>query len=250
MIKAILIDDEENAIRVLHADLTKYCPGVEVIATASSGKEGLLLIKKHAPQLVFLDVDMPWMNGFEMLELVDKINFQLIFVTAYDQYAVKAFRMSAVDYLLKPFGSVELIEAVGKVEGILAKLPAENLPVNNLLNNINLPELHQKIALPYREGYEFFEPEIILFCEAEGAYTRLHFINSARVLLVSKSLGDIEELLPAVLFLRIHHSTIVNTNCITHFIKTDGGYVQLNNGKRLMVSKSRKDALLLKLGLK
>jgi two-component system LytT family response regulator len=249
MIKAVLIDDEELCINSLQADLLKYCPNVEVLATANSGKDGILAIRKHLPQLIFLDVGMPWMNGFEMLEVIGDINFQIIFITAFDQFAARAFRLSAVDYLLKPVDGNDLQKAVAKAEAMLVNAPVSP-HVNNLLSNIKLPEPQQKIALPYREGYEFIEPQRILYCEAEGAYTRIYFNGETRVLLISKSLGDIETLLPETHFQRIHHSTMVNTQYITHFIKTDGGYVQMNNGKRLMISKTRKDALMHKLGLK
>ena len=249
MIKTLIIDDEELCISTLQADLHKYCPNVEVVATASSGKDGMLAIRKHQPQLVFLDVSMPWMNGFEMLELIGDINFQIIFVTAYDQFAVKAFRLSAIDYLLKPVDGTDLQKAVAKAATMLTIAPGNEL-VDNLLLNIKLPETQQKIAVPYREGYELIEPQHILYCEAEGAYTRMHFKGENRLLVISKSLGDIEDMLPVIQFQRIHHSTLVNINYITHFIKTDGGYVQMNNGKRLMVSKTRKDALMNRLGLK
>ena len=249
MIKAVLIDDEELCINSLQADLFKYCPNVQVLATANSGKNGILALRKHQPQLVFLDVGMPWMNGFEMLELIGDINFQIIFITAFDQFAARAFRLSAIDYLLKPVDGNDLQKAVAKAGAMFANTPINPL-VNNLLSNVKLPEQQQKIALPYREGYEFIEPQHILYCEAEGAYTRFYFKGETRVLLISKSLGDIETLLPETQFQRIHHSTMVNINHITHFIKTDGGYVQMNNGKRLMVSKTRKDALMNRLGLK
>lgn len=249
MIKAIVIDDEELCVNSLLADLDAYCPNVQVIGTASSGKDGMFAIRKHQPDLVFLDVGMPWMNGFEMLELIGEINFQIIFITAYDHFAVKAFRLSAVDYLLKPVDGADLRQAVAKASALLSERPANAL-VNNLVANIKLPEPQQKIALPYREGYEFIEPQQILYCEAEGAYTKFHFKGETRVLLISKSLGDVESLLPETQFQRIHHSTMVNIGYITHFIKTDGGYVQMNNGKRLMVSKTRKDALMNRLGLK
>jgi two-component system, LytTR family, response regulator len=249
MIKTILVDDEALCINSLQSDLQKYCPDIEIVATANSGKEGILAIRKYQPQLIFLDIGMPWMNGFEMLELIEEINFQIIFVTAFDQFAARAFRISAVDYLLKPVDGNDLQTAVARAMANLAHTPNVTL-VNNLLSNIKLPEQQQKIALPYREGYEFIEPQHILYCEAEGAYTRFYFHADKRVLLISKSLGDIESMLPANQFQRIHHSTIVNITYITHFIKTDGGYVQMNSGKRLMISKTRKEALLNRLGLK
>lgn len=248
MIKTVVIDDEELCINTLLSDISAWCPDIEVVATASSGKAGLLAIQKNKPDLVFLDISMPWMNGFEMLELISDIQFRVIFVTAYDQYAIKALRLSAVDYLLKPIDGQELRNAVEKAKSLMNN-PMDSALVDNLLLNMKLPDAQQKIAVPYREGYELIEPQHILYCEAEGAYTRMFFKGENRVLLISKSLGDMEDILPVVQFQRIHHSTVVNLQYVTHFIKTDGGYVQMNNGKRLMVSKTRKDALLERLGL-
>jgi two-component system LytT family response regulator len=188
------------------------------------------------------------MNGFEMLDFLGEINFSIIFTTAYDQFAAKAFRISAVDYLLKPVDHRDLQQAVTRLEQKMQQgIALAN--VENLVHNLKRPAQEQRIALPYREGYEFAEMNDILFCEADGAYTHIHF-NDGKKKLVSKSLGEMEDMLPADQFPRIHHSTIVNLKYVTHFIRTDGGYVQLGNGEKLMVSKSKKDALMEKLGLK
>lgn len=248
MIKSIIIDDEQHCIDALKADLDKYCGNVEVCAACLSGKEGILAIKKHKPRLVFLDVEMPWMNGFEMLEMLDHFDFCIIFTTAYDKFAAKAFRISAVDYLLKPIDVNDLKIAVKKAEEkILAAEGVTN--IQNLLHNIRQPAEHQKIAFPQRDGYEFIAAENILYCNAEGAYTSIH-LNGNKKFLVSKTLGDIEEMLPANIFQRIHHSTIVNLQHITNLIRSDGGYVMLNNGEKLIISKAKKDLLMQKLGLK
>jgi two-component system LytT family response regulator len=248
MIKSIIIDDEQHCIDALKADLDKYCGNVEICATCSSGKEGILAIKKYKPRLIFLDVEMPWMNGFEMLEMLDHIDFCTIFTTAYDKFAAKAFRISAVDYLLKPVDANDLKAAVKKAEEkILASEGGIN--IQNLLHNIRQSAEHQKIAFPKRDGYEFIAVENILYCTAEGAYTYIHLLGNKKFL-VSKTLGDIEEMLPADIFQRIHHSTIVNLHHITNLIRSDGGYVMLNNGEKLMISKAKKDMLLQRLGLK
>jgi two-component system LytT family response regulator len=248
MIKSIIIDDEQHCIDALKADLEKYCGNVEVCAACSSGKEGVLAIKKYKPRLIFLDVEMPWMNGFEMLEMLDHIDFCIIFTTAYDKFAAKAFRISAVDYLLKPIDVNDLQVAVKKAEEkILASEGTIN--IENLLHNIRQPAQHQKIAFPQREGYEFIAAENILYCHAEGAYTTIH-LKEAKKFLVSKTLGDIEEMLPADIFQRIHHAIVVNLEHITNFIRSDGGYVQIDNGEKLIVSKAKKDMLLQRLGLK
>ncbi len=248
MIKSLIIDDEQHCIDALKTDIDKYCGNVEIAATCSSAKEGILAIKKHQPRLVFLDVEMPWMNGFEMLEMLDHIDFCIIFTTAYDKFAAKAFRISAVDYLLKPIDVNDLKIAVKKAEEkILASEGTIN--IQNLLHNLRQPAQHQKIAFPQREGYEFIPAENILYCNAEGAYTFIHLIGNKKFL-VSKTLGDIEEMLPADVFQRIHHSTIVNMQHITNLIRSDGGYVMLDNGEKLMISKAKKEMLLQKLGLK
>ena len=248
MIKGIIIHDEQHCIDALATDIAKNCSNVEVAAKCTSAKEGVFAIKKHKPRLIFLDVEMPWMNGFEMLEMIDHIDFCIIFTTAYDKFAAKAFRISAVDYLLKPIDAEDLKAAVHKAEEkILSSEGAIN--IQNLLHNIKQPAQQQKIALPNRDGYEFAQVNSILYCGAEGAYTKVVF-NDKHSLLISRTLGDIEEMLPHEIFIRIHHSTIVNINAVTHYIRTDGGYVVMNTNDKLMVSKARKEALLQRLGLK
>jgi len=248
MITAIIIDDEQHCVEALFGDLEKYHSGVEVLAKCNSAKEGILAIKRLKPQLIFLDVEMPWMNGFEMLEMLDHIDFSIIFTTAYDKFAAKAFRISAVDYLLKPIDVTDLKVAIHKAEEkILAS--AGTMNIENLLHNIRQPSQEQKIALPNRDGYEFTPVQSILYCNAEGAYTKV-VLKEKRTLLISRTLGDIHEILPAEIFVRIHHSTIVNLNAVTQYSRADGGYVVMNTGERLIVSKARKDVLLEKLGLK
>ena len=247
MLRSIIIDDEIQAAESLRKDLAAHCPAVEVIAVCNSAKEGILAIKKNKPDLIFLDIEMPWMNGFEMLDVLDHIDFSIIFTTAYDQFAAKAFRTSAVDYLLKPIHSNDLQDAVRKAAQNKERQNASN--ITNLLDNLKLPSRNQKIALPNKDGYEFIEANQIVYCQAEGAYTKV-FVDGKKSILISKTLGDIEELLPSDIFQRIHHSTIVNLDYVTHFMRTDGGYVKMKTGEQLVVSKSRKEAILEKLGLK
>lgn len=248
MIKAIIIDDEQNCIDSLAFDLQKHCKDVELAEICLSPKQGLYSIKKNKPDLLFLDVQMPWMNGFEMLELIDEIDFAIIFTTAYDQFAAKAFRLSAVDYLLKPVDVNDLKEAVRKAgEKIQQKTGAAN--ITNLLNNFKKPEVSQRIAFPGREGFEFIEAGKIVYAQAEGSYTHV-FLNDKRKLIISKTLSDIEEMLPSENFQRIHHSTLVNISHVTHLFKADGGYVVLDSGEKLAISKSKKESLMEKFGLK
>ncbi len=248
MIKAIIIDDEQNCIDSLAFDLRNNCKDVEVAQTCTSPKQGLVAIRKLRPDLVFLDVQMPWMSGFEMLEVLEEINFAIIFTTAFDQFAARAFRLSAIDYLLKPVDTNDLKAAVNKVaEKIAQKSSTAN--IDNLLHNINKPESKQRIAFAGREGYEFVEIGSIVYAQAEGAYTHV-FLNNKRKLVISKTLSDIEEMLPPEHFQRVHHSSLVNLNHVTHFYKTDGGYLVLDTGEKLFVSKSKKESLMERLGLK
>lgn len=248
MIQAIIIDDEQHCIDSLQADLSGHCPGVEVLASCLSAKDGILAIRKHKPQLVFLDVEMPWMNGFEMLEMLEHIEFSIIFTTAYDKFAARAFRISAVDYLLKPIDVNELVAAVEKVREKM-KISGPSGNIMNLLQNISLPATKQKVAFPYRDGYEFVPLDSIQFCEAEGSYTSI-MLTGGKKMLVSRTLGDVEEMLPSELFVRIHNSTLVNFAAVTHYVRTDGGFVMLKEGGKLAVSKGRKDAVLQRLGLR
>ncbi len=247
MIKAIIVDDELSCIESLQYDLKNNCPEVEIIDACLSPKEALLAIRHKQPQLIFLDVQMPWMNGFEMLEVLEEINFAIIFTTAYDQFAARAFRISAIDYLLKPIDVSDLKQAVDKAAAkILQKAGSAN--ISNLLHNIKNNDRNQRAAFPGRNGYEFIELDNIIYAKAEGAYTHVT-LRDKRKLVISKTLSDIEEMLPSSPFQRVHHSTLVNLAHVTHFLKSDGGYLIMDNGEKLIVSKSKKDDLMIKLGL-
>ena len=248
MIRSIIIDDEQHCVRALLSDLQQHCPSIELAEACYSAKEGIMAIRKFNPDLVFLDVEMPWMNGFEMLEILGEINFSIIFTTAHDEFAAKAFRISAVDYLLKPVDGNDLKAAVQKVEKKMDEGSSVQ-HISNLLRNMRQPSTDHKIALPQREGYEFIEISSIIYCQAEGAYTKV-FINDKKPMLISRTLGDVEELLPPEIFQRIHHSTVVNVSYISQFLRTDGGYVVLKNGEKLSVSKAKKEMLMARLGLK
>lgn len=248
MIRSIIIDDEQHCVRSLLSDLQQNCLSIEVVDTCSSAKEGIMAIKKLNPDLIFLDVEMPWMNGFEMLEILGETNFSIIFTTAHDEFAAKAFRISAIDYLLKPIDAGDLKAAVQKVEKKMEEGSSVQ-HISNLLRNMRQPSSDQKIALPQREGYEFVDVSSIIYLSAEGAYTKV-WIQNKKPMLISRTLGDVEELLPPELFQRIHHSTLVNVSYISQFLRTDGGYVVLKNGEKLSVSKTKKELLLARLGLK
>jgi len=249
MIRAIIIDDEQYCITALEHDIELFCPDVKVVAICRSGQEGIEAINKHKPQLVFLDISMPLMTGFEMLEQLGKTTqFNVIFTTAFDQYMLKALRMSALDYLLKPVDPKQLMSAIERFQELPTPSSAGRERINNLLLNRALDPEKQKIVLPNRDGFDFVSVGDILYCAADGAYTDIIFLNGKK-LVVSRSLGEIEANLPETKFERIHHSTLINISEIIQIKKSDGFFVVMSNGDKLSVARSKKDNLLARLGL-
>jgi len=245
MIKAIIIDDEMHCRKTLSILLKEYCPEVEVIEQCDNGEAGVEAIKKLKPDLVFLDIEMPRMNGFEMLEQLSEISFAVIFTTGYDQYAIKAFRFSALDYLLKPIDHEELRKAVLKVSRQVLYPLAQQIEI--LLQKIHhQPSPINKIALPTVEGLQMIPVDSIISCASDRNYTSLLLKNKQKII-ISKILKDIEEMLEEYSFLRVHHSYIVNLNEITRYIKGEGGYLVMSDGSSVDVSRSRKEILLQKL---
>ena len=223
----------------------KYCPDLAVAAILHSGEDALQVLKQFTPQLVFLDIEMPHMTGFEFLEKLPCINFSVIFTTSYDQYAIKAIRLSALDYLLKPIDRVELVQAVDKV----SKSPKNptDLQLDLLLQKFDLTKSTIKvIALPTMEGLEMVEIDSIVNCSSDGNYTNF-FLKNNKKLTASRTLKDVEELLSGYPFIRVHNSFLVNLNEIRKYVKGEGGYLVMSNGNTVDVSRSRKDMLLLKL---
>jgi two-component system, LytTR family, response regulator len=245
MLKAIIIDDEPYSCEILAAMLETDCPQVQIVSVCNNGDEGLSAIRQYSPHLVFLDVEMPRMNGFEMLEKLPAVRFHLIFTTSYDQYALKAIRFSALDYLLKPVDREELKKAVRKVEERIQIPVQQQLEV--LMQKLSQPsQLINKIALPTIDGLQMISINTIIFCESDDNYTRL-FLNSSKKLLVTRSLKEIEEMLEPYSFLRVHRSYLVNLNEVEKYIKGEGGYLMMSEGSKVDVSKQRKEMLLQKL---
>jgi two-component system LytT family response regulator len=245
MIKAVIIDDEMHCRKTLGMLLKEYCPEVQVIEQCDNGETGIEVIRKLNPDLVFLDIEMPHMNGFEMLEKLSEISFTLIFTTGYDQYAIKAFRFSALDYLLKPVDHEELKKAVTRaVQHLLPPLPQQ---LEILLQRINqhAPAIN-KIALPTMEGLQMIPVDSIISCASERNYTFILLKNNLKIV-VSKILKEVEEMLEEYSFLRVHHSYIVNLNEISKYVKGEGGYLVMSDGSSVDVSRSKKEILLQKL---
>lgn len=246
MIKAILIDDEVHCLDTLNMLIADYCPEVEVIEQCVSAKKGLLAIENYKPDIVFLDIEMPLMNGFELLEQFKEIPFSVIFTTSYDQYAIKAIRFSALDYLLKPVDPKELVIAVGKAS-TQKKLPTAE-QFNMLIDQIrNRQTGFLKIAVPTSQGFELIPADQIIRLEADDNYTHLYLKNKSKIT-ACRSLKEMEEQLHEFdFFLRVHHSYLVNLNEINKYIKGEGGYLVMADGSTVDVSRSRKEMLLKKL---
>jgi two-component system LytT family response regulator len=245
MIKAILIDDEIHCLDTLNMLLADYCPEVEVVEQCVSGKKGLAAIEKYKPEIVLLDIEMPLMNGFEMLEQFKEIPFSVIFTTSYDQYAIKAIRFSALDYLLKPIDPKELVIAIRKAS--TQKMPPSAEQFNMLMEQIrNKKTGFLKIAVPTSQGFELISADNIIRLEASDNYTHLYLKNKNKIT-ACRSLKEMEEqLYDFDFFLRVHHSYLVNLNEIDKYIKGEGGYLVLSDGSIVDVSRSRKEMLMKK----
>lgn len=242
MITAIIIDDERKGRNALKKKLMDYCPQVAVLGEAENGDEGLKLIELHDPVIVFLDIEMPMMNGFEMLHHLPTKKFHLIFTTAYDQYAIKAIKYAAFDYLLKPIDIEELQITIKKAEQQVAlNTTAERL--ETLTHHLAGKNPMQKIAIPTMEGLLFFNLADIVYLESESNYTTLHFVNHPK-LVASRTLRDFEELLPSDMFFRTHNSYIINLNYIKRYLKGDGGQIEMQNGHFVDVSRRKKEEFI------
>jgi two-component system LytT family response regulator len=239
MIKTILIDDESKARETMNDLLGQHCRNIQVVAEADCVKAGLEQISLHGPDLIFLDVQMPDGSGFDLLEQLPEINFKIIFASAYDKFAVRAFKFSAVDYLLKPVEPEALIEACKRLEGG-EKITELTKKLEVLLHNRNNFE---KIALPTMDGITFIKIKEITRCESDNNYTNI-FINTGKKLIVSKTLKEYEDMLTPFNFFRIHKSHLINLAYLQKYKKGEGGYVVMEDGAELEVSRRRKEEFL------
>ncbi len=237
-IKSIIIDDEKHGRENLAGIIKQYCPEVIVLGEADSVNTAISLIHSVNPDLVFLDIEMPKANGFQLLEHFKDASFEVIFVTAYDSYAIKAIRFSAADYILKPINFNDLKVAVDKVAKRI-RLKEENDRIKQLFRNIHQPQ-NPRIGLPTADRIEFVELDKIIRCQGEGNYTHFYFEEN-RHLLVAKTLVEFEDLLQEYSFIRIHKTHLVNLKHVVAYLKSDGGALQLSNGDLVSVSRRRKE---------
>jgi len=245
VIKAVIIDDESYACQALMTLLRKHCPDVTVAVACQDPREAVAIVEDIKPQLVFLDIEMPHMNGFSFLEKCRPASFDVIFTTSYDQYAIKAIRFSALDYLLKPVDATELKTAVQKYRDRPAPVTQQQFEI--LLAKLNQPSsASARIALPTMEGLQIISIDNIIFCSSSSNYTILT-LKDKQKLTVSKTLKEIEEMLEDHRFLRIHHSYLVNLDEIKKYFRGEGGTVLMSDGSSVDVSRSKKELLLKKL---
>lgn len=244
MLKAIIIDDVKKIRESLSDMLSRYCPDITVIDEAESVATGLQKIQLQQPDLVFLDIEMPDGTGFDLLQKLSSINFKIIFVTAYEEYAVKAFKFSAVDYILKPVDKDELIEAVKKAEVAIEKENLE-LKLKTLFLNIeNTKNQPRKLVLRTSERIYSIDISDIIRCESDKNYTEF-FLNDGKKLLVSITLKEYDEMLSPYGFFRSHQSHLINLRYFDHYLKSDGGMAIMKDKSSVPVSSRKKDELLI-----
>lgn len=237
-LRAIIVEDEENSRKILRNYLNKYCPKVELVGEAENVEQGLILIRNNQLDLVFLDVEMPFGTAFDLLDKVGDRQFETVFVTAYNQYAIDALNAHASYYLLKPISIDKLIAAVDYVSEIKAK---ENKLQDSVISVVD-KQVTGKITIPMQSGFEVLQIKDILYCQADDNYTNIYLRNGKR--LVSKTLKYFELALGENGFARVHKSFLVNVNAIAEYRKGKGGHIVLENGKQIIVSPSRKKELL------
>jgi two-component system LytT family response regulator len=242
MMKAVIVDDEEDSRKILARYLGKYCADIEVCGFGESVATGSEVIRKHNPDVVFLDIEMPYGNGFDLLDSVKEVSFETVFVTAFDHYAIQALNQSAAYYLLKPISIDELVHAVDKIR---VERSGANYTHHSrvLLDNIRTP-VNQKIMLPTMEGFEIVTINTILYCEAADNFTRFYLEGVANPLLICKTLKYFEEILKDHRFLRIHRSYLINPDYVIRYTKGKGGSVTMKNNKELEMSAEKRQQFL------
>lgn len=241
-IKTIIVEDDPKATKLLKDIIQKELPNIQIVTTANSVIDAFKKINEKQPDLVFLDIELGEESAFDLLKELKNPSFHIIFTTAYNQYAIEAFKVAALDYLLKPINELELISAVSRVaERIQEHYSAKRIEI--LLDNLNQkPQEFQKLLLPSTDGYEFININEIIYCEASGNYTIIHTLNKDEI--ASKQLNMLEKELPESVFHRVHKSYLVNLNHIVQYIKTDGHRVVMINNDEITVASRRREEFL------
>jgi len=243
-LKTVIIDDEVNAVEFISSVISEYCPALEVTGKANDVTEGVQKIQELKPDLIFLDVEMPNGTGFDLLTQFPEKDFDVIFITAFNHYAIRAIKFSAVDYILKPINISEFIEAVNK-----AVLKRSNPPLNPnenfriLLENLKTAT-PSRLAIPTSDGMEYLNPKDIIRIEADRSYSWF-YLTGNRKILVSKNLKEFQDLLGDRNFFRSHNSYLINLKFVHKYVRKEGGYIEMQDGSQIPVSRNRKDLFLI-----
>jgi two-component system LytT family response regulator len=247
MLRAILVDDEEHSLNALKQKIIQHCDAVEVIGACTKPDEAIEKINLLQPDILFLDIEMPGINGFSLLKKIEHKNFDVVFVTAYDHYAIKAIRFSALDYLVKPVDVDELKATVDRaIQKKNTSLPNQRLEL--LLDQLSQPKKNfNRIAIPSHDGIQFIKVDDIIYLEANVNYTHIYAAGNSKYI-VSRTIKDFEEILPTEIFIRIHNSYIINKDYLEKYIRGEGGQVVLSNGTVLDVAKRKKAEFLKAIG--
>ena len=245
-IKAVLIDDELNSLQNLQQKLEGFCPDVTIVAITQKPEEGILLIRQHQPDVVFLDIEMPRMSGFRMLEELGEYDFDIIFTTAYNHYSIDAIRISAFDYLVKPIGIEDLQQAVERLSKSLNRQTKEKIDILKKSLSDNKSQ-EDKIAISTSEGIEFIPIKNIIHVESKSNYSKI-FLTDNKSIMVTKILKDFEEMLVPYNFYRVHNSHLINLNYIHKYLRSQGGHVQLQDGTLIDISRRKKEEFLKMIG--
>jgi len=243
-LQAVLVDDEKSSLQSLAYELDAYCPEVEVVQTFKDPEEGLKYLLKSPPEVLFLDIEMPGMNAFELLQQIPEIKFDVIFVTAYDQFAIKAFEFNAADYVLKPVRKDKLIQAVQKVQD-RHQHKMEKTDLEALIQNIRVQTRSglEHIALPTSDGFSMVHINDIAHLQADSNYTWV-YLGSQKKYLIAKTLKDMESMLDFPQYFRAHKSHLVNLNHVDKYVRGQGGYLVLRDGTQIPVARTQKSDLM------
>jgi len=241
-LRAILVDDELSSLQNLQSKLVEFCPDVEVVATAQKPEDAILFIRQHKPDVLFLDIEMPRMNGFRMLDELGELDFEIIFTTAYNHYAVDAIRISAFDYLMKPVAIKELQNALERLARYRQTHTRDKLDVLRQSLSPNKSQ-EEKIAIPTNEGLEFIPIKNILHIESSSNYSKI-FLTDGKNILVTKLLKDFEDILEPYHFFRVHNSHLINLAYIKKYIRGEGGQVEMQNGDVIDVARRKKEEFI------
>lgn len=244
--KAVIVDDELGARESLSKMLEKNCKNIQVVAKADNMMNAFIEITNHQPDLVFLDIEMPNGNAFDLLEKFKEINFNIIFVTAYDHYAIKAIKFSAIDYILKPVDPEELIKAVSRFESQHESKTSLDKKFKNLLSNVKPENKLKKVGIPDGDGLLFINLTDIIRCDSDGNYTYF-LLTSGKKIVASRTLGEYEQMFAEDNFFRVHRSHLINLEHVKKYIKGEGGYVIMSDNSQVEVSRRNKNEFLEKL---